>query len=136
MSKIIKKWQLNLFGLVAVLFLLNACVKDSLHEDARDNWVGSWTCNEIQGDFAPQSYQVEIIERIDFTHVSIKGLYNQGYGFTVDAEVEGSLIEIPTQEFDVFTISGNGSLDNDVITLYFAIDDGSGNDNVTAKLYR
>ncbi len=125
-------------GLAATVFFIGACADDTETLDMRQNWVGLWTCVEVEGDFAPQTYTVEIIEKIDPGHVSIKGLYNQGQQFTVEADVDGFFIDIPTQTVDDFEISGNGNLDDqgDLVTLFFSANDGSGVDAVKAFLRR
>ena len=125
-------------SMLALVFFLGACAEDSETLDLRENWVGHWTCSEIEGDFAPQTYPVEIIEKIGPSYVAIKGLYNQGQSFTVEADVDGYFIEILSQNVQNIDISGNGSLDNHdgEITLFFTADDGSGEDAVKAILRR
>ena len=113
-----------------------SCVKESDLNDNRELWIGSWTCSEIEGDFAPQTYPVEIVERVILTEVGIKGLYNQGLSFTVIAEVSGDNLVIPTQVVDDIQIAGSGSLNDEEITLYFDADDGSFADEVKAILIR
>jgi len=124
--------------LLAAVFFVGACAEDSETLDLRENWVGIWTCSEVQGDFAPQTYQVEIIEKIGPTYVAIKGLYNQGQGFNLEADVDGYFIEIPKQTVNGIEISGSGDLDSkgDLITLFFNANDGSGDDAVKAILRR
>ncbi|MCT4623701.1 MAG: hypothetical protein N4A46_08765 [Schleiferiaceae bacterium] len=122
--------------LAVVFFLLTSCVDDARLEDNLALWVGSWTCNEIEGDFAPQTYQIEIVEKVDYNEVAIKGLYNQGQLFSVDAEISGGSIFIPSQTVQQINIEGTGSLDNSEITLFFTANDGSGPDQVEAILYR
>ena len=127
---------LNKFGILVLLISVVSCVDDSDLEDNRDHWIGSWTCSEIEGDFAPQTYPVEIVEKVIVTEVGIKGLYNQGLSFTVLAEVSGDNLVIPTQVVDGIQIAGSGNLDNGEITLYFDADDGSFVDKVKARLLR
>ena len=127
---------LSKFSLAVLLIASVSCVDDSQLYDNREFWVGSWTCSEIEGDFAPQTYPVEIVERVVLTEVGIKGLYNQGLSFTVIAEISGDNLVIPTQIVDDIQIAGSGNLENEEITLYFDADDGSGVDNVKAMLVR
>lgn len=128
------KW----FNLLASVLLLGlvSCVDEADLLDNRDQWIGSWTCSEIEGDFAPQTYPVEIVERVIITEVGIKGLYNQGFNFTVIGEINGTSIVIPTQVIDGLQIAGSGDLINEEIILYFNADDGSGTDQVKASMLR
>lgn len=127
---------LSRFGLVVLFITTISCVDDSQLYDTRELWIGSWTCSEIEGDFAPQTYPVEIVERVILTEVGLKGLYNQGLNFTVIAEIAGDNLVIPSQEVDGITLAGSGNLENEEITLYFDADDGSGVDKVKALLVR
>ena len=77
--------------MAVLLIMAISCVDDSQLYDTRELWIGSWTCSEIEGDFAPQTYPVEIVERVILTEVGLKGLYNQGLSFTVIAEIIYSL---------------------------------------------
>ena len=88
---------LSRLSLAVLLIAFVSCVDDSDLYDNREFWIGSWTCSEIEGDFAPQTYPVEIVERVVLTEVGIKGLYNQGLSFTVIAEISGDNLVIPTQ---------------------------------------
>ena len=115
---------------------LFSCVDESDLYDNRELWIGSWTCSEIEGDFAPQTYPIEIVEKVVVSEVGIKGLYNQGLSFTVIAEISGDNIVIPAQVVDNIQIAGSGSLNEEEITLYFDADDGSGTDNVKARILR
>jgi hypothetical protein len=127
---------LRKFSLAVLLIAAVSCVDDSQLYDNREFWVGSWTCSEIEGDFAPQTYPVEIVERVVLTEVGIKGLYNQGLSFTVIAEISGDNLVIPTQIVDDIQIAGSGNLENEEIILFFDADDGSGVDQVKAMLVR
>ncbi len=122
--------------MAVLLITAVSCVNDSQIYDTRELWIGSWTCSEIEGDFAPQAYPVEIVERVVLKEVGIKGLYNQGLSFSVVAEISGDNIVIPTQEVEGIQVAGSGNLENEEIVLYFDADDGSGADKVKAMLVR
>lgn len=123
-------------GLLSLLFL--SCVKDDSSDYSYIDWVGMWTCNEFEGDFAPQTYDVEIVERVSNNAVSIKGLYNQGALFVVEGVVDGNALDIPLQTVDGITIAGSGNLNGtaDQVNLDFMVDDGSFTDEVQARLVR
>lgn len=122
-----------------LLTLAVACApEDDDTVDFRDDFTGSWTCQETQGDFAPQSYAVSVSKVGDENEISIRGLYNQGSTFEVSAQVDGPDFTIPTQSVDGFVLSGGGSVNNSgsIVYLNFAINDGGSTDNVSANWTR
>lgn len=126
-------------ALVTLLFVVaTSCLPDEDDEDPRLNWVGSWTCNETSGDFAPQVYNVTIDLGSGSDGIVLRGLYNQGSSFRIDAIVSGRNFSIPNQSKDGFQISGDGSANSGFtrIDFSFSINDGGGADNVQAYLVR
>ncbi len=121
-----------------MVFSMASCQKDVEEFDVRLDWVGSWTCNEVTGNFAPQVYQVEISEYGSGDQVSVTGLYGQGNQFVVYANVTSKSITIPFQTVDAINISGSGTINNDLdyITFTLTVNDGSGNDNVSGFMER
>jgi len=128
----------SIFGLFIIIILLNACTIESDPNNDREVFLGNWTCNEYQGDFAPQTYNLEIYAIGSGDRIGLAGLYNQGPSFVVVAEVSGSSLFISTQTVDGITIAGSGTIASnfDQISLNFSADDGSGNDQVKATLLR
>lgn len=123
----------------ALVALAVACApEDDNTVDFRDDYTGNWTCQETQGDFAPQSYAVSVSKVGDGNEIAIRGLYNQGSTFVVSAQVDGPEFIISTQTVDGFVLSGNGFLDNSGSNVYlnFAVNDGGSTDNVTANWSR
>ncbi|MDX5448470.1 MAG: hypothetical protein LPK47_08860 [Bacteroidota bacterium] len=122
------------------LLLLSGCLPDQSSDPTNftDDWVGQWTCNETEGDFAPQVYSVEIAPGPEMNTVILRGLYNQGNNFEIRATVGKVSIDIPTQQEDGFMVSGGGYINDnlDRIELTFTINDGSGSDNVKAYMAR
>ena len=123
-------------AILAIVF--TACVEETDPNNAREDFLGNWTCNEYEGDFAPQTYNVEVLATGSGNDVIIRGLYNQGTGFDVAASVSGSNIDIPTQTEDGFTLAGFGTINDNLnrVELTFTADDGSGPDNVKATWLR
>lgn len=115
-----------------------SCQKDIEDEDFRLNWVGSWTCNEVEGNFAPQVYAVEIVEFGDEDWVRLEGLYGQGPGFFVDAIVGENTMTIPEQQVDGFSFSGTAQINNniDYIEFNWTVNDGTGEDYVAGFMSR
>ena len=115
-----------------------ACVEETDPNNAREDFLGNWTCNEYEGDFAPQTYNVEVLATGNGNDVVIRGLYNQGTGFDLVASVSGSNIDIPTQEEAGFIVAGFGTINNNLnrVELSFSVDEGGLVDNVKATWLR
>lgn len=123
--------------LVGFMFL-QSCEIDDTEVSDRTNYLGKWTCNEIEGEFAPTSYPITIESYGSGNSIRIRGLYNQGNNFSVEAGVSGRSLFIDQQTINGITISGSGVLSGNLnlLTLNFIANDGSGNDNVKAECYR
>ena len=67
--------------LLSLLLLATSCVEETDPTNAREDFLGSWTCNEYEGDFAPQTYNVDVLPNGGGNGVIIRGLYNQGNNF-------------------------------------------------------
>ena len=120
------------------ILLLNSCVEETNPENAREDFLGNWTCNEYEGDFAPQTYNVIVQPSGSGNDVRVVGLYNQGSSFSLAAYVSGSTIYIENQTVDGITITGFGNINNnlDRVDITFSADDGGGTDNVKATWLR
>lgn len=126
-------------SLLSILFIsLHSCVEEPDPTNAREDFLGNWTCNEYEGDFAPQTYDVEFYAIGSGSTVGIRGLYGQGVNFVIEGEVNGQSVFISTQTVGGITIAGSGTLSNsyDRIEMTFSADDGGGVDNVKATLLR
>ncbi len=123
---------------LSILILLSSCVEESDPNNAREDFLGNWTCNEYEGDFAPQTYNVEVLPNGNGNDVVIRGLYNQGTGFDLVASVSGSNIDIPTQNEDGFIVAGFGTINDNLnrVELSFSVDEGGLVDNVKATWLR
>jgi hypothetical protein len=121
------------------ILALPGCLPDDDNDPIAD-WVGSWTVRETQGEFAPQTYTLEISRSASLMgdKVTLRGLYAQGSNFAVSGDVTNAGLTIPLQTRDGFTISGEAKQEssNNAAKLTFSIDDGSGNDNVVAIMER
>ena len=125
-------------SLVILAALFTACVEETDPTNAREDFLGNWTCNEYEGDFAPQTYNVEVTPFGSGSQVRIYGLYNQGSSFVLSGSVSGKTIYIDNQTVDGITISGYGNINNnlDRVDVTFSANDGSGTDNVKATWLR
>jgi len=125
-------------SLVILAALFTACVEETDPNNAREDFLGNWTCNEYEGDFAPQTYNVEVTPSGSSNDVRIYGLYNQGSSFVLSGSVSGQTIYIDNQTVNGITISGFGNINNnlDRVDVTFSANDGSGTDNVKATWLR
>lgn len=123
---------------LAVFLFLTSCETDVIDVDDRQQWLGSWTCSETSGDFAPQSYTINIYEGIEIDEVEVSGLYNQGSSFTLYANVYNNDLIIPNQTVDGFTVAGTFEINSsgNSASVDFIINDGTGADNVIGSLQR
>ncbi len=128
----------KLLFLISIIFIIQSCVPENDAVNTRADFIDNWTCNEYEGDFAPQTYNIEIFALGAGNRVGISGLYNQGLSFVIEAEVDGSNLFISTQTVDGLIIAGSGKLATTLnrIDLSFTVDDGSGNDFVKATCVR
>ncbi len=124
-------------GLAAFL-VLAGCEDDPVNPDDRTQWLGAWTCNETEGAFAPQSYNIFIDNGLQLDEVEVAGLYNQGENFRVYANVWGDRLVIPMQSVDGITINGEARINasGTSATIEFLANDGTGGDEVSGTLSR
>jgi hypothetical protein len=124
--------------LAATAFLLVACEPEVPLDPRTDYWAGSWTCDEQTGDLAPQVYTVEVDLGADPDGVTVSGLYNQGLNFTVLGTVSGTVLTIPEQTMNGFTLSGSGtySVLTDQVTYSLVVNDGGSADYTSGRWTR
>jgi hypothetical protein len=101
----------------------------------RDNFLGQWLVNENMGQFAPQTYTVEIVAGAENDEMVLEGLYNFP-ATRVTVVLNGLDWIIPNQTTGSVNFVGNGTSNTsyDQIALSFTANDGSGPDNVEAVL--
>ena len=130
------KW----FRLLPLLLLLIAsCEIDPPASNVdRIDFLGSWTANEYEGDFAPQIYTVQVDALGGVNEVEIFGFYNITNGDPVKAEIIGTTLYIFEQTVNGYTFSGTGIIQPslDVIDLSFTANDGGTIDQVKATWTR
>jgi len=122
--------------LLLVASLLNSCTKENpLDTDARDKFVGNWTCNEKVNGTAMSTFTVTISKSVTVTNTTdilMANFYQLGNNFKAIAQVNGNNVTIASQNIDGFTVSGSGSMSGTTtITLNYTADDGSGAKNIT-----
>ncbi|MCC5918163.1 MAG: hypothetical protein JJU02_12660 [Cryomorphaceae bacterium] len=126
----------KLWVFLAIL-AIPACLPDD-DDDPVDDWVGTWTVRETKGEFAPQTYTVNIsrAQSLVDDKVVIRGLYAQGQDFWLSAEIDVMKMIIPVQEREGFIVAGSAQMDGsfESASISFSIDDGSGNDEVSGTM--
>lgn len=116
---------------IGSLFLVS-CAEDTDISTTASDFVGTWTCNETSGDFSPRTYTVNIMT--NGSSISIHGLYSSNV--SLNANVYGASLEIPTQSSGGITFAGSGSINSSKnrIDLSFSANDGSGTDDVVVYM--
>lgn len=127
---------------LSLVFLLltgmAACEKEpEPSPNMREEYLGVWQVLESEGQFAPQSYSVEIIEGQSPDAIIIKGLYDYD-SLSIKGRVDGYYMEIPLQQLLQFSFWGQGqaNADFDQISIHFKVQDPIGIDSVKAILTR
>lgn len=130
--------KLRLFLLFSTTALFTACVEDTDIVNDRENFIGAWTCTEYEGDFAPQTYNVEVTASGLSEGVLIWGLYNQGGSVSLSGSVSGSTIYIDNQTVNGITYSGFGTINAALnrVEVSFTADDSGVSDNIKARWLR
>ncbi len=105
---------------------------------AREDLLGTGRCNEYEGDFATQTYTIQVDAKGSGNNVNIFGFYNVGNGLPVVGEVQGSSLYIYPQTVDGIQFSGTGTMNNtlDQVEISFSANDGGGTDQVRAMWIR
>jgi hypothetical protein len=124
--------------LIGTAALFTACELDSDTTNDRENFIGAWTCTEYEGDFAPQTYNVEVTADGLGEGVRIWGLYNLGSSTSLTGTVSGNTIYIDNQTVSGITFSGFGNINAgfDRVEVSFTADDAGVADNVKARWLR
>lgn len=111
----IKKYFKPLFFILLIAFFVNACEDDFFGSDSLE---GTWAVYETSTTFGEQNFNVDInYFPTDSSKVSIDNFSGLGLFVRVTANVDGQLLDIPTQTVtdqssNQFTISGNGTISN------------------------
>jgi hypothetical protein len=118
-----------------LVFCTISCVDEPLTTDVIDNITGTWGVTETSGSGDEQTFQVTITKVNDNT-VKISN-FNL-LGITVEVDVSGLDLNIPSQTVDGFDISGNGTASRGYnrIDLDYTVDDGGGIETYSAVLIR
>lgn len=132
---------LSLILVLTSFTYLQSCVPDDDQvpkpdeTDTRSKYTGDWNISENSQVFGTTNYLINIKAGSGSSEILLTNFYNLGFQDSVTATLSGTSISIPTQTVDGHTVSGSGNIETDkFITLNYKVNDGSGNDNVTAEL--
>ena len=103
----------------------------------RDNFVGSWKCQEKSTRYnSTSTYTLKIINDTALaSYIFIENIYELGNSYKAHAIVNGGLFTIPQQAVSGNTIQGNGNLQSQVLmNMNYWVNDGVVTDTVTAIL--
>lgn len=111
----IKKYFKPLFLFLLIAFFANACEDDFFGSKSLE---GTWAVNETSTTFGEQNFLIDInYFPNDSSKISMDNFSNLGLFVRVDANLNGELINIPTQTVtddtsNQFIISGSGTITN------------------------
>ena len=132
----------KLLLLFLIAFSQYGCEDDNGNNEdgnfSRDDYVGTWTCREISGPFAPQVYDVIMEAGTASDELVLRGLANQGVDFAVRARIVNQGFNIPLQTVDGLSITCTAATSGSIspTDLVFDLDDGSGESTTEAELTR
>lgn len=128
-------------GFTAVFLTSCELDDDLLGNDIRDEFTGKWLVNENSTFLGDRNYEVDIeSDTTRNARIEIYNLYKIGASNFIYAEVsaiEANTITIPGQlTGGQDYVEGSGRLTGNSIQLEYYVDDGNGNDTVTATFSR
>jgi len=103
--------------------------------EIHNNILGLWYCNETSSIYGTTNYNIAIInDTTECSNIVIQNFHNLGINKNVTALVSGQSINISSAFIDGLTITGTGSIssNNQTITLFYTVDDGTQIDNISA----
>lgn len=134
-----KKIFRYLFVLAFLTSILVSCDPDDNNPpdntDARDKFVGSWTCVENSSQNGTSTFTVTIsLNSGNSTQIYLANLYQLGTSQKFYAVIAGNSATIPSQTLNNFTINGSGTMSstNTKIDWSYNVNDGADIDNCTA----
>ena len=129
MKRIIR--SLSLVALLSVILI--SCEEDKPIDNSniRDEYLGDWSANDVEGWNAPAFYDITIKAGSQSDEIIIVGLYNNP-NVELEAYLDEYEVDIPSQSSDSISFSGSGkaNVEFDQITFQYTSNDGSGSDQV------
>ena len=135
-----KKSIKYVLGVFTIMSLLTSCDPNDPNnnpqpiDDPRDNYVGSWLCNEHSNLNGNSSFSVTIsLNPNNSTQIHLLNFY-QLSGQQVYGVVTSNSVTIPSQQITNFNVKGTGTISNNYtkIDWNYYVNDGSDIDTCTA----
>ena len=116
-----------------LIFCVISCVDEPLTTDVISNITGTWAVTETSSSNDVQNFQVTITKVSDNT---VKMSNFNLLSITVEMDVSGLDLNIPSQTIDGFSISGGGTVERgyNKINLSYSVDDTGGKETYDAVL--
>lgn len=122
--------------IIALFFaaFLSACDPNEGVLVTRDNYVGTWSCNDTEVPITKNAYSVSIVlDSTNSSRILIKNFSQFGASYSVNAVVAGKNFTIESQTVLGETINGDGTLvDNNKIECTYFTNDGADNKKFNA----
>ncbi len=135
MEILFQRNSLLLKCLTVSALLLTSCANENDDDltDARDKFVGSWTCKETDSSGASTSFNITF-EKIGVADsMRITNFAQLGNNVKALVLINGNALSFPNQTVDNFSLtSGSGNYANQKITMTYKLD----NDSYTAECKR
>ena len=130
----IKKFAVLLTAVSLLLITSCELMENPDDTDPRDNYLGTWTVNEVSTLYGTNNYSAIIIyDPGNSTQVLIKNFYHFGMEIETYAIATTGTITIPEQTVCSHAVKGKGTLLNkNKIEWTYTVNDGADIDNVTA----
>ncbi|MBI3510715.1 MAG: hypothetical protein HY064_08625 [Bacteroidetes bacterium] len=124
---------------IAITALFASCQPDEpAPADARDVFVGAWTCAEHSTQIGNTNFTVDINKSTTSTaQVEIENFYNVGFTSKAKADISGTAVTISQQTYNANQLHGSGTkTGTNTISLTYYMNNGSTIDTCTATLTR
>ena len=121
--------------IIGTTVFLASCAKEE-ESDARDKFVGSWTCNETSQQQGNSTYTMSVSKDVTSSNnIIAKNFYNLGNSTNTIMVIDGNNINIQSQVVSGYTINGSGTYSNGGFSLSFSADDHQTVDHATVSAH-
>lgn len=121
--------------LIVTALFFSSCAKENDDDltDARDKFIGSWSCTETDNTGASSSFNITFEKAGVADSMRITNFAQLGNNVKALVLVNGNALSFPNQTVDNFSLTnGTGNYANQKITMSYKLD----NDSYTAECKR
>lgn len=125
--------------LVFTTIYLSSCKKDDSPTINATGITGTWKCVENSSTYGPQNYYVDIsTDTTTANRIIIDNFFGLGMGKSIPASQSGQNLVISNaiQQGTIFNGNGTIASNNNSISWTYTVDEGNGQENVTATYTR